>query len=239
MLRNLLKFVVTAVGVGLILVAVAALLAAMRLDTLAQAAVVRHVSQAYLTEVTVDGVQVAPLRQTIKIEGLTVFNPPTFKKGPALHFDRVVLGIDAKSLLSDRPTIRQVAIEGGRVNLRYELGKGSNLGRLAKNAAQAAGGAADEGGEVPVQEAPTRVWVDEVVCRGFEVGASSNLVPFVSASMNLARFTLPEVSEGKPVSAPHIASVLLRSVMKEIVTLKGLLRPVGSLLRREIDDLGD
>ncbi len=229
-MKKIFKLISIGIGGILILIALALLLLATRMDDVAKTALEKRLSEVCMSDVTIESVRVNPVHQCLEIHRIALLNPPAFRAGPALKFERILVRFDLASLLSRQIMISTIALEGGDLYLRYELGEGTNLGMLAENAAHVAN---EEAGNAPSQE----LVVQELTCQPAHVHVSTNLVPFSSASMRLSKFKLPEVSEGKAITVPRTTSILLRSVIMEVVTLKGLLRPVGNLLKREIEDL--
>ena len=235
-MARLFRLMIISVGMALILAAVAALVLAPRLDGVLKAAVERRLGYLYMTEVTVAEVKPAWFRQTLDMRGISILNPPTFRPKPAVTLDHVSVRFDLKSFLTEIPTIHEVFVKGIKVSLRYELGDGTNIGLLAKNAAErekATSGA-------PVAEPKglrRRIAVEKFACDGATIELSTNLLPLASPSVRIRPFTLKGFGEGNPVPAPRMAVLFLRSVMTEALTAKGLLKPVFALLTRELQDL--
>ncbi|MDQ1256846.1 MAG: hypothetical protein QG656_1446, partial [Candidatus Hydrogenedentes bacterium] len=196
MLKRILKLAVIVTGTVLILAALAILALVTRLDGALKGIVEREVSRIYLTDVTIERVDVSPLRQTIEIHGLTVENPPKFRKGSAMTIGRIEVLVDLKSLFTATPRIRRILIEKTDVHLRYELSDGTNLRALTQNAEQldtapapveqetAAQPESEEGGS------GRKLIVDEFTCRDSVIHVSTNLVPFSSGSLDLAKFSI-------------------------------------------------
>jgi uncharacterized protein involved in outer membrane biogenesis len=240
-LKRVLKLIVIVTGTVLILAALAILALVTRLDGALKGIVEREVSRIYLTDVTIERVDVSPLRQTVEIHGLTVENPPKFRKGPAMTIGRIEVLVDLKSLFTATPRIRRILVEKTDVHLRYELSDGTNLRALTQNAEQldtapvpqetASKPESDEGGS------GRKLIVDEFTCQDSVIHVSTNLVPFSSGSLDLSKFSIKGLGEGRAVSPARISIIFLKSVMLETLTLKGVLRPVASLLSREVDEI--
>ncbi len=258
-MKKILKALFITLGILLITAGAIALLSMTRMNVFIQRVAVHQLSRAYDTRVTVGSVSVELLNERVEIGDLTVFNPPGFRNTPAMHCGAVKVLFDLRSIFSKEPTIRAVSVEDVDVHLRYELGEGTNLGGLARRAADRdrASVKSDKrntdreptGNDPPESESENdplrtrREWViEELRCNGAKVHVSANLLPFTSLSLNLAPFKLEELTEGrKPAGIPKVAGIFVRSIMLETLTLKGLLRPVlkplVSRLRDEAEGL--
>lgn len=224
MFKGCLKGVLIAVGTVLILAAVAALLLLTRAGTYTTDIVADALTRAAKVEVRVDEVRILPLRRTVEIQGLTLMNPPSFKPKPAIEVARLALQVDLRTLFSTSPRVEQAVVDGAHVHIRYKLGKGTNLGALATRASEAG------------EEARSFV-IDEFRCQGAKVSLSANVVPVSSLSFELAPFALSGDVGTRPLTTGELTAIFLRTVLHETVTVKGLLRPVGNLIRDEIRGL--
>lgn len=228
-MRGCLKVATIAVGVTLIGVAVLALSLVFRADAYTKRALERTLSYVTATDLTLDRIRMLPLQESIEIRRLAVGNPQPFKKGPAIEVKRILIRFDLRTLLSRAPTIRQVLLQGVRIHLRYRVGEGTNLGSLARDAA-ARGKTVDP--DAPRGARRTFV-IKEFRCEDAHVSLSTNLVPLASAGFTLAPFSLKD-PDRSPVTVGQVTSLFLRSVLRETLTLKGLLSPLVSLIHDEL-----
>ena len=230
-MKTALKLVAAAVGLVLIAAALVVIALVIQADTYAKGVVERTLSYVMQAELKADRIRVLPLRYSIEITGLTVANPPPFKAESAIAVQRLTLRFNPRTLFSSAPAIRQVLVQGAQVRLRYRLGEGTNLGALAKQAA-IRGKAPDPA----APEAARRVFVvKEVRCEKIKLSVSANVIPLASAGLEIAPFTLENLGD-KPVTPGDITALFLRSILRETLTLKGLLSPVISLLKNESAD---
>lgn len=227
------KFGMTGIGIVLILIAVACVLMVTEADSFFKGAIERAMGYAANVEVRLERVRVLPLQQSIEIEDLALHNPPGFKDKDAIRIGRIVVRFEAKTLFSRAPVIRYVLLEQAEVNLRYKIGEGTNLHALAKAAAER-GNAQDRNAPAGARRT---FEIRELRCEKAKISLSTNLVPLLSPGVKLASFSLDDFGD-KPVRTGEIMSIFLRTVLKETLTLKGLLNPVTSLLRKEVDELG-
>ena len=74
-------------------------------------------------------------------------------------------------------------------------------------------------------------------CEDAQVRLSTNIIPLASVGMNLVSIHLEDLNDSRPISAGALTSILLRSLIGEIVTLDGLLDPIAKPLIRELKEL--
>jgi uncharacterized protein involved in outer membrane biogenesis len=242
--KGCLKLFLATTGLILILPAVALLLAVAQTDTYARTPLERLFSHATGTAVTIDSVGVVPFSPTLRFEGITIMNPPALPAKPAIEVDTLTIEFDPHSLFSKTPTIREASVDGATVHLRYNVGQGTNIGDLTELASQN-----DE--ELPTPEddnaAPDldaaraetkwRFVVDSFQCRNVKVDLSANVLPVGEASFEIAPFSLNDDVTNSPMTTRQVTAVFLKTLLRETLTLKGLLKPVGSLVGQELQSL--
>jgi hypothetical protein len=223
------------IGVGLVLIGVAVLviLAASQSDKLARAYVQRTLAYALKTDVAMDAAEVSLLGQSLSIQGLTIQNPAGFEPGPAMEFERITTTFDGGTLFSEAPVIREVLLDGVKVNLHLEPGEGTNLGALLREAERTS---LERGSQQPrgVRRAYT---IDSLHCDGARIDVKTSIVPVDGLGLDVAPFTLTGISKDHPVTAGQVSAIFIRSLLAEALTFKGLLRPLGEFLREELDKL--
>jgi hypothetical protein len=222
---SFLKIGMTILGLTLILIGVGAVFAVSQSGRVAKGFVETELKEILSTEVEIADMRVLPFRRAIELTGLRVMNPEGFKEGKAFQCERILILVDLTAVFSDVHIIEELSLEGMEIRYRVEVGEGTNIGRLAK-AAQAAG----------EDEAPGFI-VKSVRCDDAEVHLSTNVIPLSSAGMNLASIHLEDLNDSHAISAGEVTSILLRSLLNEIVTLDGLLDPVVNPLVRELKEL--
>jgi hypothetical protein len=227
-MKAVLKFILTSAGLVLILIGVAGLLLYSRAAELGVARMEKAVADAFSTPVAIERVSISPLNASVEVHGFSAGNPKGYKEGPAIECERIHIEFDPPSLVSGRPVVRRMRLDGTDIYYRHELGEGTNIGTLARLAAERA-----ESGLRP------KVVVRELVCENAEVHFSTNLVPLTRVGVDLVTVKLENVGAGEPVSAPKLTSIFLRSVTKEVLTLNGLTTRLLEPLKREAADLGE
>ncbi|NIA12650.1 MAG: AsmA family protein [Nitrospiraceae bacterium] len=234
-MKGCLKIVVAAVGMVLILAAIATLLLITQTDTYANDALCRLISDAAKTEVTLDRVRLLPQQQAIELHGLTVMNPPPLKPEPAIEIGRLYIQFDLKTLLSKTPRIRRIEVDEAVVHLHYRAAKGTNIGLLATRAQQAANAQPAPGSQA--QDEKRTFTIDEFTCKGASVSLSTNLLPASEVDLNIAPFTLTGDVANRDITPAELTAIFLRTLVRETVTLKGLLKPAASLIGQELKSL--
>ncbi|HOF40194.1 MAG TPA: hypothetical protein PLD73_08980 [Candidatus Hydrogenedentes bacterium] len=243
-MRSCLKTLMVSIGIVLILIAILLLLAATQLKTVARSGIERTLSFAFLTDVSVESVDLVLQEGHVELHNLTVNNPASFRSGPAMELGTIVADLDLKTLFSATPTLRSLVIRDVRVNLRHELAEGANLVMLARHASRfskpdgAAGETADKSTSKRPARAAREFIIQELRCEGATVLMSSNLIPLSRVQVEVAPFTITEFSNNRPVSAADLSAIFIRSLIRQTLSTKGLLRPIADLLRGE-EDAGD
>jgi uncharacterized protein involved in outer membrane biogenesis len=233
-LRAIAKAVFIGVGLILIAVAVGLILLSTQADKLARLQLEKILSHALKTTVTVDSAEVALLAQTLKVQGLTVANPAGFEsENPAMRFNRVQIQFHAGSLLSDTPVIEQILLDGVDVNLQFDTKEGTNLGVLMHEAERTS---LERRSEQP-RSLRRQYEIRSLRCENARIEFETSLVPTSGLGLDISPFTLEDISREHPVTASQISAIFLKSLLTEALTFKGLLRPVGEFLRRELNEL--
>lgn len=228
-MKAAIKFVMIVVGLALIAVSVAGLIFSSRLEGLLRPRLESRLGHIMGTDVEIAALQIAPARRGIELIDVTVLNPPSFKLGPALECKKITVRPVLQSLFSSAPAIEEILLDGMIIHLRYELGEGTNLGYLARQAASLA-------------EQPATGWpimrralrVNSIRCSVADMKIRSNVTPGIPLSLRIEAFELKDVGDGRPVSAAKLTSIILKSILMEVVTLKGLFRPLVDLIRGEV-----
>jgi len=238
-MRSCLKTLMIATGILLILVAVALILAATQLKTVAHTAIERSVGIAFLTDVSVEDVDIGLREGRIEIHNLVVGNPASFRTGSAMELKTIIVDIDIKTIFSRTPTIRHITVKGGNVNLRHELTDGTNLTMLARHASrfskEGKNGQTDPS-STKSESQGRKFIIKELSCEEVTVAMSSNLIPKSGLKVKVAPFTLTEISRDHPVSTAEVSAIFIRSLIKQTLSTKGLLRPIADILRGEKEE---
>ena len=191
------RFVMTATGLILIGLSVAAFAFSEKIESWCRARLQDRLARLYDTQVEIERFHFAPLELGAAAEGVTLYNPEGFPPGPAITIDRVVFRPDFRTLFSEQIALDEIILD----NLRLDQpGRGRNIEQLMANARNAQD--SEESG----------VEVRRVKCTGGAFGAIT-LRPFDSGP----------AGEGPAVSEGDVRRQLLMNLGLDLVTLKGLL----------------
>lgn len=234
-MKTVLRFLVTSVGLILIILALGVILAGTQMGPVANAVIAHALAYVYQTDVTIDRVSFMPHARALQIEGLTIHNPPPFQKGQAaIHVGELAVYVDPVTLLSAKPVVREVVMRQAKFYLRYEAGHGTNFGKLDENAQRFK----------TTKKSPSGLLVTsrEYVIKSFRsekavLDISAGFVPGPSLKLELAPFTMEDLSSNQPVSTAQLASLFVRSVLRESLTLRGLIKPVADTIDAELSRL--
>ena len=227
-LKTLIKLILIPIGVILILIGLGAALLAVQGGPMLKEDVEEALSGAFGTKFTIESVRVTPFPGVLEITGLAVINAEPFKAKEAIRFGRIVIDFKPRTLLSRTPTISCITFDETEVYLRYKVTKGTNLTHLATRAVQRSEEAKGDEGR--------RFIIEEVRCDGAKLKFSGMLSPLAPANMEVAPFSFENPSD-EPVTTGQVTAIFMRSLLMEVVTLKGLLRPVGRTMRNETEEL--
>jgi hypothetical protein len=219
-----LKFMLTALGLVLIAIGIGAIVLMGQAERFVTKSTAEILSDTFESTARIDHISVSPTNRTLILHEFSLDNPKSFKEGQAVTAERIVLQVDPVSLLSKTPIIETMTLENTRIHYRLEVPDGTNIGTLAKRL------------EKRSQEKDARQFVvRKLICRDAQVEFSTHFVPD-TFGVNLMTIELDDPQGEQAVSAAGLASIFLRSIIKETLTLKGLLSPVHRQLRRESDD---
>ena len=194
-MKSFLKFGFTALGLVLILLGVASLLTYTQLDKIGKYAIENVLDKSFSGGGSVENVTVSPFDQSIDIIGLKLANPDTFKDGEAVECGRVHIEFDPKTVFARPPVIQRVVVEDAEVSYRYEVGEGTNIGALAKEA------------QASILKSFTFL-VRELDCKGVKVHFNTNLLPMARVGVDLINIHMDDLSKDEPVRTVDVLSLI-------------------------------
>lgn len=225
-MKSVLKAVCTITGLVLIVLGVGGLFFLTQLDTFAKDAVQDALAQVFPSPVQFESIAFSPINQVMEVQGVSLASPENFKNEPAVQIERVLIEFDVTTIFEEAPVIRRIVLEGTRIYYRHEIGEGTNIGKLAKKAAENTG------------DPDRRTFViKELLCENAKVSFSTNLVPKSRVPLNLATIHLEDLEDQPPMTSKRVAAVFLKSVIVETLTLKGLLKPLLHPLKKDVEEL--
>lgn len=225
-MKAVLKFGFTALGLVLILIGIGGIVVYTQAERFASKSIAEMLSSSFESRAELASISIAPTKKALILNDVVLWNPSKFKEGEAFSCKRVIVKFDPFSLFSDSLVIDQLTFIDVKINYRYELLQGTNIGALADKLETVA----------ELDSATPRFIIKNVRCRDAKVVFSTNLVPKMNIDMNLVTIELNDLEDKKPINAAKASSIILRSIIKETLTLKGLLNPVLKQLRKESGD---
>lgn len=218
---RLTRGLLTAVGAFLILFGVGLALAKPQAEELFRRSTEAELSDAFGAPVTISQARLSLLRRAVRLDAVTVSNPAPFSRQPAFTCERVTVKLDPLSLFTRAPRIHRVEVQDAELDYRYKAGTGTNVRLLTQSVEQyAASHSGDREYQVALLEAT-----------GAKVTFSTNLVPLARVGMRVVDVRREDLTDSGPFTGIQIARIILLSVIREALTLNGLVDPVVSELK--------
>lgn len=220
------RFIMIAIGLALLAAAVAAIAAAPWLGGMVRKELQTRLGAIVGAEAGIGGIGIDPRRAAVVLRDITVGNPEPFDQdGPAIRCPEARVELDPVALFSAPLRVRRVHLDRVDVTLHWIPGKGTNLGALLERARAA--------GETPADTRFPPVILEEIACGGGTVSPRNKLLAALPLDLDIAPFTVRGLDKDGPIRPGKVVGIALRSLVREVLTLKGLLAPVTDLLRRE------
>ncbi len=168
------------------------------------------------------GLSLSPLSGRIKVEGLSIGEPPGFGDAPLLEMAEASVRLDPRALFDDPATIDRIAIRGLRVRFIWRAGR-NNLSDLERRLARLAPPVPSGG-----QETEDRtVRIRELHLRDIRVGVSGEMPlargvggthgpASVERTLALADFTLTDIGGEKGVPPREALRLALQALVPQI-----------------------
>jgi len=232
-MRLFLKVVFIGTGLLLIAVAIAAIAAARQADKLARYQAERTLRHVFKSDATVEAAEVSILGQSLALRNVAVPNPPGFDPGTAMEFGEVDVAFQGATILSKTPVVSELIVSNVLLNMQYDTEEGVNILALLREAQRTS---LERRSQLPVG-ARREFLIKTLRCEGAKVKFSTTAVPTPDMGLDVASFTLTDISKDRPVTPAQLSAIFVKSLLVEAATFKGLLRPVAELLRDELDKL--
>ena len=225
-MKSVLKFGFTALGLFLILIGIGGIVVYTQAERFASRSIAEILSSTFESQASIESISIAPTKKALILHNVTLKNPMKFKEGDAFTSERVIVRIAPFSLLGSSPVIEQLTFLDAVILYRYEAFQGTNIGALAKQFETISA----------VDSATPQFIIQNVKCIDTKVEFSTNLIPKANVDLNLVTIELNDLEDKEPINAAKASSIILRSLIKETLTLKGLLGPFVKQLRKESGD---
>lgn len=224
-MRSFFKFVLTGIGLVLILIGVAALLVFTQAHDFFSARVGNVMSEAFDTKASISGIRVSVRRHALVLKDFTLANPPGFPEENALTCAQVYVVISPKTLISREPVVELLDLQGATIRVHHKAGTGSNLGVLANTLASA--------------EGRVSFTVETLRCANGQIYLSSSLIPGAEMPYPLSKVEIKNLGSGKPINAAKSTAIFLKTVLTDVVTLKGIGASVIDAIKGEFGGNGN
>jgi len=225
-MKAVIKFGLTAVGLLLIMTGIGGLVVYTQAERFTSRFIAEMLSSSFDSRAEIGSISIAPTKKALILHNVKLKNPAKFKEGDALTSERVIVKIDPFSLLRKSPVIEQLTFLDTVIHFRYEVFQGTNIGKLARQFESIS----DNDSATP------RFIIQNVRCKNAKVEFSTNLIPKANIDLNLVTIELNNLDNEEPINAAKASSIILRSLIKETLTLKGILSPIMKQLRKESGD---
>ena len=204
------KIVVRASVVLVLLLVVGVVVALFSLDSVAKGIVERQGSKAVGTAVGLDSISIRPIAGSAKIAGLSVANPEGYRAPSILSVKRGEVEVRVGSLLSDRPEVPKIEIDGVAVSIEQKIG-GSNLKDLLRGMKDAS----DQAPKDPTtgDEEVQRFQVDRLTIR--DIAVTAQIIP-VGGGVSDLTFTIEEV-EVEDLDEGNAEGLLMDELVGKVV----------------------
>ncbi|MDA0974832.1 MAG: hypothetical protein ACO3YY_01935 [Phycisphaerales bacterium] len=170
-----------------LLLVVGVVVALLSLDSIAKGVVESQGSKALGTSVELDSISIRPVAGRASIAGLSVANPQGYRKPSILVLDRGSIAVRLGSLLSDRPEVPEILIDGVKVDVEQKPGT-SNLKELIDGMKAAAVG--DDGAVTGEPGTTQRFQVDRLSIK--DVSVTAQILPIAGGASEIT-FEIEEI----------------------------------------------
>jgi hypothetical protein len=219
-MTGIFKFVLTGIGLVLILIGVAALLVFTQAQDFLSHRIGAVMTEAFGAKAEIGGVRLSVRRHAVVLQKFRLGNPPGFQEGDALTCAQIYAVISPKSLISREPVVELLDLQGAEIYSRHETGRGTNLGALSKQLANAPGHLSFK--------------VETLRCEDGKLHLSTSLLPGASVPIPMTKVEIHDLDSGKPVNAAKTTAIFLRTVLRDVLTLKGLGASVYEAIKSEL-----
>jgi hypothetical protein len=172
--------------------------------------------------VTVDSVDLRPLRGRLRIQNLVIGNPEGFKTPHAFKVDEVRVSLQPGTVLSDLIHVQEVYINGPQITYEIGLGK-TNIGTIQGNVdaflKTIAGEPGAEKPEEPVEPTGSKkkVVIDTVKVENGQINLSGTILQGEALPVPLPTLALNDIGKGQPVSGPQAAAEILNRILHGVL----------------------
>lgn len=213
------KKLLIALGILIIIIAVAIYVVVGNLDTIVKKAIEHFGSEVTQTAVRVKKVHIDLAKGSGGIYGLTIANPKGFSSKPALSLGEASIKFDLKVLSKDLVVIDRVSVSKPVVNYEMDAKRQGNLNQLYSNVGKSipTGGGQTTGGQA---EAGPKLMIRKLDFSGGAINAlivplNDKSYPAKLPAIHMANLGAPKGATGGAI-AKEVLSRLLKTAQDEV-----------------------
>ena len=203
------------------------------------------------TTVQLDSASLSFLSGAGALKGFVLGNPEGYKTPQAMRVGQIAVGIEPRSVFSDKIHVQHVKVEGAEITFEGSLGTKNNLTKIMDNVDSTLG--ADKDKSKPASKEPAadkgkaskaepgaskKLQVDDFLISGAKVNVSMNILAGKQLSV-----TIPDIHFTNLGSGPEgiTAAELTKKILGEITpaVMKAVEKGVGDLGKVATDALKD
>lgn len=176
--------------------------------------VVAYGPEVFGSEVRLEDVSFQPLGGRAVLTGLAVGNPEGFGEGDAFSFDRIVLDVSPRSILTDHVKINEITVEAPEITVITQ-GDTSNIETLQANAEKAVG-APDPAAEAP-PESDVKVSIGKLSVTDGKVTLDDRAAGLGVMNVNLPNIDIAEIGTKEGGVPPEeVATIVMAKILPEV-----------------------
>jgi len=235
-MKKILIIVGAVVFLGLVAVV---LVVTLSLDSIVKKGVETVGPQITKTEMKLDGASISLFSGSGTLKGFLLGNPDGYKTPSAVKVGQVAVGVNPKSVFSDKVHVTHVHVQAPEITFEGTLGTANNLSKILDNVNAVTGGATKTDAKSPpaAEKGPSKkMQVDDFLISGAQVHVSMTMLAGKSMTV-----PLPEIHFTNLGSGPEgiTAAELTQRVLQEITTatLKAVEKGVADMGKFATDAL--
>ncbi|MDG2049675.1 MAG: hypothetical protein P8M78_05895 [Myxococcota bacterium] len=210
------------------------------LDSIVKSAIERYGSEALATKVTVGSVSISVSNGQGTITDLRVAEPRGFGDGDAISFGEISVGIDAQSLVNQKPIIIDlVRVMDPSVEYVIDAKGQNNLSVLQGNISRYAGSSTSKPTAEDNSGPPTLIRIKKLQIEGTEVAADLSALGLQPKQLKIPPINGSNLGGSAGAPPAKIATQLAENFVRDTLVAVGksqIADQVGNLLKNSMGD---
>ena len=240
------KIILILAGVAVVAVIAVVVIVALSLDSLIKKGVETVGPQITRTGMTLDGVSLSVLSGSGALKGFTLGNPEGYKSPSAIKFGEASVGVDPRSVMSDKIHVKHVRVVAPEITFEGALGGKNNLSKIMENVEATTGGAnkgAEKSADKPKSEpagggADKKLQVDDFLISGAKVNVTLTQLGGKTLSVSIPDIHFSNLGTGpEGITAGELTRKVLHEINTE--TFKAVEKAVADLGKQATDAIKD